>query len=124
MGYLTYKVKMKNRNSLYGGYRPRRIYTENGGIAFDRTDAPCVDLFFQVLPGTASKDADDYFAKAWDDDPDLALKVLFNFGNVRKDGGGKNDQKNFLRAMIWLWDNYPKTFLLNVHMIQEHTSLK
>ena len=107
------------------GARPKdMIKGENSAAAYEKTDNPCIDLFFQVVPDSELGDAEKYFAAAWEDDPELALKVLFNFGNVRKDGGGKNDEKNFARAMIWLWRNHPKTFLLNVHMIPEHASLK
>ena len=114
--------KMKNAMSNLGA-RPK-VKSEKDGATFEKTDSPCVDLFFHVLPDSTLEDAEKYFAEAWADDPELALKVLFNFGNVRKDGGGKNDEKTFARAMIWLWKNHPKTFLLNLDMISEHASLK
>ena len=118
---------MKKIKNLMGnlGARPKdMIQGEKGAAAYEKTDNPCVDLFFQVVPDSEPADAESYIIKAWADDPDLALKVIFNFGNVRKDGGGKNDEKNFARAMIWLWKNHPKTFLLNLHMIPQHASLK
>ena len=81
------------------GARPKdMIKGENSAAAYEKTDNPCIDLFFQVVPDSELGDAEKYFAAAWEDDPELALKVLFNFGNVRKDGGGKNDEKNFARA--------------------------
>ena len=114
----------QKRNSMGNVGASAKIKTEKGGAAYEKTDSPCVDLFSQVLPDTKLIDAEKFFHQAWEDDPDLALKVMFNFGNVRKNGGGKNDEKTFARSMIWLWKNYPKTFLLNIDMISEHTSLK
>lgn len=105
------------------GAKPK-VRTEKGAATFEKTDNPCVDLFFHILPDSELERAEEYFAKAWADDPDMALKVLFNFGNVRTDGGGKNDEKTFARAMIWLWKNHPQTFLLNLDKIAQHTSLK
>ena len=116
--------KIKNFMGNMGARPKDMIKGEKGAAAYEKTDNPCVDLFFQVVPDSEPGDAEKYFTKAWEDDPELALKVLFNFGNVRKDGGGKNDEKNFARAMIWLWRHHPKTFLLNLHMIPEHASLK
>jgi len=116
--------KIKNFMDNLGAKPKDMIKGEKGAAAYEKTDNPCVDLFFQVVPDSEPADAEKYIIKAWEDDPDLALKVIFNFGNVRKDGGGKNDEKNFARAMIWLWKNHPKTFLLNLHMIPQHASLK
>merc|ERR1712224_421115 len=38
--------------------------------------------------------------------------------------GGKQDQKNFETALVWLWNTYPKTFNLNILNIAKHNSLK
>ena len=113
---LYYKHKIE-------GPRPR-ILGENNCPAFSKTDSPCTDLFFSIVPGSSRESLDTKLPDAWNDDPDLTLKIIFNFGNVRKDGGGKQDPINFCRAMIWLWKNHPKTLMLNLEQIPEHASLK
>ena len=65
-----------------------------------------------------------YIEKAWNSNPQICLRLLFNLGNVRKDGNGKMDRKNFYRSLLWLARENPKTFLRNLAMIPRHSSLK
>ena len=74
---------MKQKKISMGNMGARaKIETEKGGAAYEKTDSPCLDLFSQVLPDTELIDAEKLFHEAWEDEPDLALKVMFNFGNV------------------------------------------
>jgi hypothetical protein len=61
---------------------------------------------------------------AWEECPATTVKLILNLGNVRSDGAGKQDRANFYRALLWLYDLYPKTFLKNVGLIGKHSSYK
>merc|ERR1739845_223811 len=54
----------------------------------------------------------------------VALKLVFNLGAVRKNAGGKADRVGFQRALLWLFRKWPRTYLLNVKLVAEFTSLK
>ncbi len=52
------------------------------------------------------------------------LKIIFNLGNVRKDGGGKQDRRNFYQSLLWLWRKHPENVLANIRLLHQHASLK
>lgn len=65
-----------------------KILTDNGAEAYKSTMNAVLDLF--ALGGSYRNRSDDevilLFSKAYDEDPDLALKCLFYLRNIR---GGK-----------------------------------
>ena len=61
---------------------------------------------------------------AWSEDKLTCLKIIFNMGNVRKDGGGKQDRRNFYSSLLWLWRKHPTNVLTNIHLLHQHASLK
>ncbi len=68
------------------------IRGENACPAFASNDSPCVDLFFKTVPDILLPELKSLLEKAWKEDPGVTLKLIFNLGNVRKDGGGKMDK--------------------------------
>jgi hypothetical protein len=97
------------------------IFGENSRLAFRTTDSACLDLFSQVVPGTSVEDLRSMLQAAWNQNPEVALRIIFNIGNVR---GGKQDRVNFYRALSWLFERYPSTFFLNIKEIPKHSCLK
>ena len=99
---------------------PKLILGENGCAAYDCTTSKCLDLFSRTSPGGLYERLE----AAWDEDPLLCVKIIFNMGNVRRGGGGKQDRTNFYRSMVGLWRVSPQTVVANVGLIPRHTSLK
>ena len=93
------------------GLPKNMILGENNRPAFVNTDSACLDLFFSAVPGTDVEEVQKMLESAWNENPQLALRIIFNLGNVR---GGKQDRVNYYRALSWLYERYPSTFLLNL----------
>lgn len=100
------------------------ILGENRCPAYKKNTSACVHLFFNVVPGTDIHDVHQFLEDAWQEDPHLTMKIIFNLGNVRKDGAGKQDRLNFYYSVLWLWKERPECVLMNVRLIHQHTSLK
>ena len=91
--------------------------TENDAVAFKSTLDSCLDFFFQVIPKSSSADSvHSLLEKAWQQDPLMALKLVFQLRDVRS---GKNDRENFIVCLEWLYKNHPKTFSANMNIIPE-----
>lgn len=105
-------------------------YTENGCPTFEKAEgdlSACIDLFFQVVPDSPQYRVEQMLDAAWAEDPDVTLKLILNFGNVRKIKGGKMDRKNFFVALAWLWgEKGRRRALLDIVLprISEHGSLQ
>ncbi|MBQ1591834.1 MAG: DUF2828 family protein, partial [Treponema sp.] len=68
-------------------------HTENGDVAYESTGSACLD-FFSLCGGMRKNPAalDKLFAKAYAENPLLAIKILFYMRNIR---GGLGERKNF-----------------------------
>ena len=76
-------------------------YTENGAVTYESTESYCLDLFSRI---GAMRNADDKeiirtFTKAYVEDPDLAMRILFFTRDVR---GGLGERRVFRVIMKWL----------------------
>ncbi|KAJ4711480.1 Uncharacterized conserved protein UCP015417, vWA [Melia azedarach] len=92
---------------------PPKGLTENQSGTFLDSGNPCLDFFFQVVPGSKRSDLFiDYLCGAWAHDPLTTLKLICNMRGVR--GTGKSDKEGFYTAAIWLHSLHPKTFACNV----------
>ena len=100
------------------------ILGENDCPAFEKIDSACLHLFFNVVPSTDVDDLHDFLEKAWAESAEFTMKIIFNLGNVRKDGGGKQDRQNFYFSMLWLWKKNSDLVVRNARLIHQHTSLK
>ncbi|KAJ1286102.1 hypothetical protein BS78_03G327600 [Paspalum vaginatum] len=74
---------------------------------------PCVDFFYQVVPGVAS-DADlaALLDAAWSRDARTALKLVCHLRGVR--GLGKSDRDGFYAAALWMHARHPLTLAANL----------
>jgi hypothetical protein len=100
------------------------IVGENDRAAFGSTNSAALDFFFQVVPGIEQQHLHKLLKAAWDEDANMALRLIFQTGNSRKDDGGKMDQENWRTSLFWLSDNHPTTVLANLEAIPKHTYLK
>ena len=96
-----------------------RTKTENGAAAFHSTDSFCLDLFsfagaFRYASFERIQNA---FTRAYAEDPDLAMKILFYARDVR-DGLG---EKRFFRiALITAAMTHPRSVIKNIPYIAEY----
>lgn len=64
--------------------------TENGETAFTTTSDRCLDFFGVINRDSSTKQIVEYFKNAWNENPELCLKILFNFRDIRNGKGERN----------------------------------
>ena len=95
--------------------------TENGAPTFVASGRACLDLYFDSVPGIGEEHLKDLLGSAWAEDATTTTRLIFQLGDPRK---GKSDKPNFYRAMMWLWQHHPETFLQNLQFIPQHCYYK
>ena len=96
-----------------------RARTENGAAAFRSTDSFCLDLFSfagAFRYGTIER-IRDAFIRAYAEDPDLAMKILFYARDVRE---GLGEKRFFRIALITAAMTHPRSVLKNIPYIAEY----
>ena len=96
-----------------------RTYTENGAATYATTCSDCLDLFATV---GALRSADDSeitkrFVRAYAENPNLAMKLLFFARDVR---GGLGERKVFRVCLKWLAQNAAASVKKNISYIAEY----
>ncbi|KAL9226797.1 hypothetical protein vseg_002568 [Gypsophila vaccaria] len=86
------------------------------------TGNPCLDLLFDVVPGSRPHVIRSKLLGAWDHDPLTTLKLICNLRGVR--GSGKGDRKGFYVAAVWLHEHHPKTLACNLAAFVEFGCFK
>ena len=68
-----------------------KTYTENGAVTNRSTGKDCLDLFATVgaLRHESDEEIEERFMRAYTEDPDIAMKILFFARDVR---GGLGEQ--------------------------------
>ena len=93
--------------------------TENGSIKRLTTKNAVLDMF--ALGGAFRNRSDDecidLFGKAFDENPELALKCLFYLRDCR---GGQGERRFFRVCFQWLANFYPEVARRNFHYIPEY----
>ena len=104
------------------GLPPNKTRTENGSATYAASGNPCLDLFFQVVPGTPPDRVRGLVEAAWASDPLTALRLVANLRGVR--GTGKSDRDGFYAAALWVHGRHPRTLACNVPALAEFGYLK
>ena len=96
-----------------------RTYTENGAVTNRSTGSELLDLFATVgaLRRANEQEITNRFLRAWTEDKDLAMKLLFYARDVR---GGLGERRVFRAVLRWLAVNEPKSLVKNLPMIAEY----
>lgn len=92
--------------------------TENGATTYESTGSDCVDLF-AAIGALRSASADEIvarFMRAYTENPDVAMKILFFARDVR---GGLGERRVFRIIVNWLADNEPASVKKNMEYIAE-----
>ena len=92
--------------------------TENGAVTLSTTQSDCLDLF---ALGGALRDAEEtrvqnLFMKAYMENPDYALKILFYLRDIR---GGLGERKTFRTMLKTLAETHKESVIKNIKYIAE-----
>ena len=94
-------------------------YTENGAVTYRTSGKDCLDLFAVIgaLRNAEEQDICDRFLKAYAENPDLAMKILFYARDVR---GGLGERRVFRSILTWLAANEKGSVVRNLPFIAEY----
>lgn len=94
-------------------------HTENGAVAYATTQSDCLDLFSTIgsLRGAREDDIVCRFQRAYAENPDLAMKILFFSRDVR---GGLGERSVFRTVLRYLAQNEPGSVLRNLENVAEY----
>ncbi|KAJ7340670.1 hypothetical protein DFH08DRAFT_963532 [Mycena albidolilacea] len=88
--------------------------TENYAPAYDSTRSATLDAFHKLTHFSWSPGVGPLLEKAWAEDPDMTLKIIWNLRSIHD---GKAEKEGFYRAFGWLYDNHPRTAITNLHLL-------
>ena len=96
-----------------------RTLTENGAATLRTTGSDCLDLFATI---GALRNAEDQeiivrFARAYAEDRDLAMKMLFYSRDIR---GGLGERRVFRTILKYLANAQTESVRKNLHLISEY----
>lgn len=93
--------------------------TENGALTYRSTMSNCLDLFATIgaLRDRSGYDICQMFHKAYIEDKDLAMKILFFARDIR---GGLGERKTFRTILRFLADTETESVIKNIPYIQEY----
>ncbi len=102
---------LKNESNL--------THTENGAVTYESTMNNCLDLFAAIgaLRRESENDIIDRFVRAYAENPDTAMKILFFGRDVR---GGLGERRVFRIIVNWLADHEPESLRKNIALIPEY----
>ena len=93
--------------------------TENGAATLRSTGSACLDLFATIgaLRGASRDEINVRFLRAFAENPDLAMKLLFYARDIR---GGLGERRVFRVVLAWLADNEPAALRRNLPYVAEY----
>lgn len=94
-------------------------YTENDAVTYGSTKSDCLDLFATIgaLRREEDKEIVTRFVRAYAEDPDTAMKILFFARDIR---GGLGERKVFRTIFNWLAVNEPESVQKNIAYVAEY----
>lgn len=96
-----------------------RTQTENGAVTYESTGSDCLDLFATVgaLRRADEREILQRFIRAFTENPDAAVKLLFFARDVR---GGLGERRVFRVILRWLADYRPDSVRKNIGYVAEY----
>ena len=96
-----------------------RTYTENGANTYVSTRSECLDLFATIgaLRNASDEDIINRFVKAYAENAELAMKMLFFARDIR---GGLGERRVFKVILKYLAVNEPLSVRKNIENIAEY----
>lgn len=96
-----------------------RTLTENGAVTHRSTGSQCLDLFAAIgaLRGQEPECVEGRFVRAYCEDADLAMKILFYARDIR---GGLGERQVFRTLLVWLAHNEKPSLVRNLPYVPEY----
>ena len=96
-----------------------QTYTENGAVTHVSTNSDCLDLFATVgaLRSASDQEILARFIRAYTEDPDKAMKIIFFARDVR---GGLGERRVFRTVMKYLASQAPESVRKNIEYFGEY----
>lgn len=96
-----------------------RTRTENGAMTLHTTGDECLNLFATVgaLRNATENEIATRFLRAYAENPDLAMKLLFYARDIR---GGLGERRVFRVILAWLAFNEPASLRRNLPLVAEY----
>ena len=96
-----------------------RTLTENGAETLRTTGSDCLDLFATIgaLRNAEDREIIVRFARAYAEDRDIAMKMLFYSRDIR---GGLGERRVFRTILKYLADAQPESVRKNLHYVSEY----
>lgn len=88
--------------------KENKTLTRNADVALLSSTSPLVDLFYSLKDHDVDEDM---LEKAWASDSVATLRIIFNARSIHL---GKGERLASYRAFGWLYQNHPRTFLINL----------
>lgn len=94
-------------------------YTENGAATSRTSYSDCLDLFARAgaMRNAGDQEVIECFKRAYIENPDLAMKILFYIRDIR---GGIGERRVFRTILSWLSDYRPDSIRRNISVIAEY----
>ena len=92
--------------------------TENGAASYRTTNSACLDLFSRAgaMRNACETDITELFMRAYAEDPDTAMKIMFYIRDIR---GGIGERRVFRAMADWLAHFDPGAIVRNMEYIPE-----
>lgn len=91
-------------------------YTLNGAVAHRSTDSYMLDMYGIIgAMRDRMNEVDDYFSRAWNENPELAIKMAFYARDIRQGGLSERDVPR--KIFKWVAINHPATMKANLALI-------
>ena len=99
-----------------------KTFTENGATTYFSTLSSCLDLFATVgaLRRASDEEIVSRFMRAYTENKDLAMKLLFFARDIR---GGLGERRVFKTILKWLACNEPESLGKNLQYNKRTTAL-
>ena len=93
-------------------------YTENGAVTYASTMNHCLDLFATAgaLRNSNENEIISRFVKAYAENPDSAMRILFYARDIR---GGLGERRFFRVVLKYMANNYPESVVKNMDWMAE-----
>ena len=93
--------------------------TENGAVTHVSTTSDCLDLFATIgaIRTASKKEIERRFARAFIEDKNIAMKILFFARDIR---GGLGERRVFRIILRWLAGNAEETLRKNLEYVSEY----
>lgn len=117
---IEFEVKTQSKNGLIGGMMKETSYgkTENGADTFTRSGSQLLDFYAQAgAMRNSKKEALELFKKAFAEDNEKAVRILFYLRDVR---GGQGERDLFRICLEWLGEEEPEVFEKIVNFVPEY----